>query len=139
MRKSGWCWVVLSFFGCGGAAQSPHSLSHPQGKVTSQPGYCDRLQPLLDRTAEQARLGTKLSCLDVPGATALGRFGAPNSAEEATLSDCFEQSADYEALAQAPEAPFQLSINDSFEQSGDAGVGASLSSLVPWLPHFDVH
>src|SRR4051812_36741793 len=136
MRKFGrgrwcWCWLLVS---CGGTPPAVHS----QPPIASQAGYCDRLQPLLDKTAEQARIGTKLSCLDVPGATALGRFGAPSSGEEATLADCFEQASDYEALSQAPEAPFQLSISDSFEQSTDAGVGASLSSLVPWLPHFEV-
>ena len=135
MWKFGCCCVVLSFLSCGGAPPPP---AHPLPPSASQAGYCERLQPLLDKTAEQARIGTKLSCLDVPGATALGRFGPPSSAEEATIADCFEQSADYDALSQAPEAPFQLSISDSFEQTSATGVGLSLSSLVPWLPHFEV-
>jgi hypothetical protein len=135
MRKSGWCWLMLCFLGCAGA---PQPLSPPLPEAASRASYCERLQPLLDKTTEQARIGTKLSCLDVPGVTALGRFGPPSSAEEATLADCFEQSADYEALSQSPEAPFQLAISDSFEQTSGSGVGASLSSLVPWLPHFEV-
>jgi len=103
-----------------------------------QTSYCDRLQPLLDKTVEQARIGTQMSCLDVPGATALGRFGPPTSGEEATIADCFEARPDYDALFEAPEAPFQLAINEAFEQTSSSGVGANLSSLVPWLPHFDV-
>ena len=104
----------------------------------AQTSYCDRLQPLLNKTAEQARIGSPLSCLDVPGATALGRFGPPSSAEEGTLADCFEEHSEYDALFEAPQAPFQLSISDSFEQNNGSGIGANLSSLVPWLPHFEV-
>ena len=101
-------------------------------------GYCDRLQPLLDKTALEARIGTPMSCLDVPGVTALGRFGPPSAAEEGSLADCFEQSTEYAALLEPAEAPFQLSINEAFEQSSKSGVGVNLSSLLPWLPHFEV-
>jgi len=126
---------MVAFAGCGHA---PPPSQSPTPKGAAQAGYCDRLQPLLDKTVEQARIGTQMSCLDVPGATALGRFGPPSSGEEATLADCFEQSTEYQALFETPEAPFQLSISDAFEQSSSTGAGVSLSTLVPWLPHFEV-
>ncbi len=135
MRKLQFGWVLVLVMACGGKAPPP---LHPLPPSAVQNGYCDRLQPLLDKTAQQARIGTQLSCLDVPGATAIGRFGPASAAEESTLADCFEQSSDYQALLQVPEAPFQIAINDSFEQSAGNGVGANLSTLVPWLPHFEV-
>jgi hypothetical protein len=104
-----------------------------------QAGYCERLQPLLDKAVRQARIGTELRCLDMPNVTGLGWYGPPTSGEEASLSDCFEQGADYESLLHQGDAAFDLEIEDSFRESSDAHAGLTLSSLVPWLPHIEAH
>jgi hypothetical protein len=102
--------------------------------AVAQAGYCERLQPLLDRAVRAARIGSELTCLDMPNVTGLGWYGPPSSAEEAALSDCFEQSADYDALLHQAESSFELSIDQDFDEQADGGGGVRLSSLVPWLP-----
>jgi hypothetical protein len=100
----------------------------------AQPGYCDRLQPLLTQAVTSARLGTQMACLDIPGVTALGRFGTGDAAEEGALADCFDDPAAYEELLQTSEGDFELSIEQGFSADVAGGGAARLSSLVPWLP-----
>jgi len=120
-------------------ASPPVAATKSTAAPPKQASYCERLQPLLDKAVRQARIGTELTCLDVPNVTGLGWYGPPTSGEEASISDCFEQGADYEALLHQGDAAFDLEIEDSFRESSDAHAGVSLSSLVPWIPHIDAH
>lgn len=95
------------------------------------------MQPLLDKAVRQARIGTELTCLDMPNVTGLGWYGPPHSGEESSLSDCFDQGADYEALLHQGDAAFDLQIEDTFNESIDAHAGATLGALVPWLPRIE--
>jgi hypothetical protein len=122
--------------GCGGA-------KHPAAAVPSvtdatapanQPGYCARLQPLLTQAVTSARIGTQMSCLDIPGVTELGRFGASGAAEEGALSDCFDEPAEYQKLLESSGSDFDLSIDEGFTSEVGQGGRANLTTLVPWLP-----
>jgi hypothetical protein len=99
-----------------------------------QAGYCERLQPLLSQAVASAHLGAQLSCLDMPGVTELGRFGAPGATEEGTLADCFDEPADYAKLLESSASDFDLSIDQGFSAELGQGGRASLAALVPWLP-----
>jgi hypothetical protein len=96
--------------------------------------YCERLQPLLSQAVTSARIGTPMSCLDIPGVTELGRFGAPGAGEEGTLSDCFDEPLEYQKLLETSGTDFDLSIEQGFTAEVAKGGHASLTSLVPWLP-----
>jgi hypothetical protein len=96
--------------------------------------YCERLQPLLSQAVTSARIGTPMSCLDIPGVTELGRFGAPGAGEEGTLSDCFDEPLEYQKLLETSGSEFDLSIEQGFTAEVTKGGHASLTSLVPWLP-----
>ena len=75
------------------------AASAGKGSAPSTPAsYCERLQPLLTQAVSSARIGTQMACLDIPGITELGRFGAPGAAEEGTLADCFDEPAEYEGV-----------------------------------------
>ncbi|HWA78195.1 MAG TPA: hypothetical protein VG937_37925 [Polyangiaceae bacterium] len=122
------------------AACAPRAEKAKPGATTMPPaaavqtGYCERLQPLLDRAVRAARIGSELTCLDVPNITGLGWYGPPGSAEEAALADCFEHGADYESLLHQAEGSFDLSIDQDFREESSSGGGVRLSNLVPWLP-----
>jgi hypothetical protein len=75
-----------------------------------------------------------MACLDIPGVTELGRFGTPGAGEEGVLSDCFDDPGEYKKLLETSESDFELSIYQNFSADVGRGAGASLSSLVPWLP-----
>lgn len=96
--------------------------------------YCERLQPLLSQAVTSARIGTPMSCLDIPGVTELGRFGAPGAGEEGTLSDCFDEPLEYQKLLEISGSDFDLSIDQGFSTEVGKGGHASLTTLVPWLP-----
>jgi hypothetical protein len=99
-----------------------------------QAGYCDRLQPLLTQAVTSARIGTQMSCLDIPGVTEVGRFGAPGAGEEGVVSDCFDEAAEYQKLLERSDSDFDLSIDQGFSAEVGQGGHVALSSLVPWLP-----
>lgn len=99
-----------------------------------QAGYCERLQPLLTQAVASSRIGTPMSCLDIPGVTELGRFGAPGAAEEGSLSDCFDEPAEYGKLLETSASDFDLSIDQGFSSEVGRGGRADLTALVPWLP-----
>jgi len=103
-----------------------------------QASYCERLQPLLDKTVRAARIGTELACLDVPGITELGRYGAPAAGEEESLGNCFGERGVYESLFESPEGAFHLSIDEEFAAESASGAAISLTHLVPWLPRVEV-
>jgi hypothetical protein len=133
-------WVVLVFLlvACGGGARelappkpSSPAPSFPTGKQT---GYCERLQPLLTQAVKSSRIGTQMTCLDIPGVTELGRFGASAAGEESALSDCFDVREEYEKLLEGGGSEFDLSIDEGFSTNLQAGGQASLTTLVPWLP-----
>src|SRR5262249_14108999 len=75
-----------------------------------------------------------LACLDVPGVTELGRFGAAASPEEETLANCFERREDYASVVATQEGTLDLRLEDDFVAESGAKVGARLGDLVPWLP-----
>jgi hypothetical protein len=75
-----------------------------------------------------------MACLDIPGVTELGRFGAAGAAEEGALADCFDDPAEYQKLLESPGSDFDLSIDDGFTSEVGRGGRASLTTLVPWLP-----
>lgn len=125
--------VVLT--ACG--VPTPTSSNPPPrhtAPLPPQAGYCERLQPLLDKTVRAARLGTEMACLDVPGITDLGRYGPPSAAEEDALANCFDQRGLYDSLLHSHDSPFDISIDEAFSQSGEHGARLSLTELVPWLP-----
>jgi hypothetical protein len=126
----------VTLFGCGAPPSSakPKALPASTSAAVVQAGYCERLQPLLDRAVRAARIGSELTCLDMPNVTGLGWYGPPGSGEEAALSDCFDQNADYDSLLHQAESSFELSIDQDFNEQTDASGGARLASLVPWLP-----
>jgi len=109
-------------------------LPAPKPAASSQAGYCERLQPLLTQAVTSARIGTPMSCLDIPGVTELGRFGAPNAAEEGALADCFDEPAEYQKLLESSASDFDLRIDDGFTSEVGQGGRANLAMLVPWLP-----
>ncbi|HET9955641.1 MAG TPA: hypothetical protein VFQ61_14100 [Polyangiaceae bacterium] len=80
-----------------------------------------------------------MSCLDMPGITDLGRYGATSAGEEESVANCFEAPSDYAELVQSPESGIELSIEDAFVVDQRAGLNANLTSLVPWLPHVGIH
>ena len=51
-----------------------------------------------------------MACLDIPGVTELGRFGAAGAAEEGALADCFDDPAEYQKLLESSGSDFDLSI-----------------------------
>jgi hypothetical protein len=110
---------------------SPVASSAP---AAVQAGYCERLQPLLTQAVTSSRIGTAMSCLDIPGVTELGRFGAAGAAEEGTLSDCFDEPAEYGKLLESSASDFDLSIDQGFSSEVGHGGRADLTALVPWLP-----
>ncbi len=84
--------------------------------ATDQAGYCARLQPLLTQAVTSSRIGTQMSCLDIPGVTELGRFGAPGAGEEGTLADCFDEPDEYLKLLESSGSDFDLSIDQGFSR-----------------------
>jgi hypothetical protein len=130
---------VILAAACHGGSAPPAASTHAPPVHEQQASYCERLQPLLDKAVRQARIGTELTCLDMPNVTGLGFYGPPSSGEEASLSDCFDHAPDYEALLHQGEAAFDLQIEDSFREGSDAHAGMTLSALVPWLPHVEAH
>ncbi len=129
--------ALLLVGACGGAKRPAAKVAEvPASKkpVEAQVGYCDRLQPLLSQAVSSARIGTQMSCLDIPGVTELGRFGASGAAEEGVLSDCFDEPAEYQKLLESSGSDFDLSIDQGFSSEVGHGGRANLSALVPWLP-----
>lgn len=127
--------VALLLAACGGrqTAQQPAPIAATKPEAP-QAGYCERLQPLLSQAVTSSRIGTQMSCLDIPGVTELGRFGAHGAAEEGVLSDCFDDPTEYQKLLEASEGDFDLSIEQGFSADVTQGGSASLNALVPWLP-----
>lgn len=120
---------------CGSSPRPPAPQPAPaRGPEAAQQGYCDRLQPLLTQAVTSARIGTQMACLDIPGVTELGRFGAAGAAEEGALADCFDDPAEYQKLMETSESDFELSIEQGFSADVARGGSASLTALVPWLP-----
>jgi hypothetical protein len=134
---------LVSVAACGGQqpSETPAPVAAPKPKprpeLGPQAGYCERLQPLLTKAVGAAQIGTEMSCLDVPGVTELGRFGTENAGEEGTLADCFDDPTSYTGLFDASESEFELAIADAFRADAQAGAGASLGTLVPWLPRVE--
>jgi hypothetical protein len=132
-----WVVLALSITACGGSAREPAppkpSAAQPSA-VSKQTGYCERLQPLLTQAVKSARIGTPMTCLDIPGVTELGRFGAAGAGEEGVLSDCFDARTEYDKLLEGEDSEFDLSIDEGFSTDLKAGGQASLTTLVPWLP-----
>lgn len=135
-RGRAWGVWFLALSACGGRAQQAEPPKPvPAAKAEApQSGYCDRLQPLLTQAVTSSRIGTQMACLDIPGVTELGRFGAPGAGEEGAVADCFDDPADYKKLLEATESEFDLSIDQGFSADVSRGGSASLSALVPWLP-----
>jgi hypothetical protein len=130
-------WLVLSS-ACGGGKRPPEAVPPvPEAKAaapSTPASYCERLQPVLSQAVTSARIGTPMSCLDIPGVTELGRFGAPGAGEEGTLSDCFDEPLEYQKLLETSGSDFDLSIDQGFTAEVAKGGHASLTTLVPWLP-----
>ncbi len=129
--------TLLLSSACGGGTAPPRAVPPPVASSATaavQAGYCERLQPLLTQAVTSARIGTPMSCLDIPGVTELGRFGASGAAEEGTLSDCFDEPAEYAKLLESSASDFDLSIAQGFSSEVGHGGRANLSTLVPWLP-----
>jgi hypothetical protein len=133
--------VLVVLGGCGSQAAAPEPLrsskspgAPPKTELAPQATYCERLQPLLDKSSSAAELGVELRCLDMPGVTELGRFGTGEAAEQDSLAHCFGRPEDYAKLVEQPEAGIELAIEDEFvtDEAGEAS--ARLSDLVPWLP-----
>ncbi len=120
--------------GCGSPARETAAPKAAPAAAPPQAGYCERLQPLLDQAVRAARIGTELTCLDMPNVTELGWFGGPKAGEEANLRDCFDQPTQYEGLVQAGEPSFELAIADAFSEELGGNASLGLSSLLPWLP-----
>ncbi|HYP87827.1 MAG TPA: hypothetical protein VEQ59_06730 [Polyangiaceae bacterium] len=129
-----WGFALLVLAACGGSARPVEPPSAPSPAVTSQAGYCERLQPLLTQAVSSARIGTQMSCLDIPGVTELGRFGSSVAAEEGALADCFDEPSEYQRLLEATESEFDLSIDQGFSADVARAGAVSLTTLVPWLP-----
>jgi hypothetical protein len=121
---------------CGGSTREPKAVLPPLSSkpAAAQAGYCDRLQPLLTQAVTSARIGTQMSCLDIPGVTELGRFGASGAGEEGALSDCFDDPEEYRKLLDSSGSDFDLSIDQGFSAEVGQSGRASLTALVPWLP-----
>ena len=132
--------TLLVSSACGGGkrpaeALPPAAESKAKAAATAaQTGYCERLQPLLSQAVSSARIGTPMSCLDIPGVTELGRFGASGAGEEGTLSDCFDAPDEYQKLLETSGSDFDLSIDQGFSTEVARGGHANLTTLVPWLP-----
>jgi hypothetical protein len=138
-RRFAAAWLAFAAMGCGSTPSLPvappaAAKPAPPPSLAPQAGYCQRLQPLLDRSTQAAGLGTALACLDVPGVTELGRYGGRNTGEEESVQNCFAKAADYAGLVEAPEGGIELAIEDSFSTGRTTEAGARLSALVPWLP-----
>jgi hypothetical protein len=132
-RSWGIAWLLL--LSCGGSAPKPVPPAPSSSAAPAQQaGYCERLQPLLSQAVTSARIGTQMACLDIPGVTELGRFGAPGAGEEGALADCFDDPGEYRKLLEASESDFDLSIDQCFTADVNKGGSASLTNLVPWLP-----
>ena len=112
----------------------PTPSAVPGAAPSTPASYCERLQPLLTQAVTSARIGTQMACLDIPGITELGRFGAPGAAEEGTVADCFDEPTEYGKLLETSGSDFDLSIDQGFSTEVGKGGHADLSSLVPWLP-----
>ncbi len=110
------------------------TAEHRVVPVAEQLSYCQRLQPILDKTATSAEIGSKLVCLDLPGMTELGRFGPASATEEDSLSGCFDGLVEYEGLIEKGSGTFQLGIDEHFEAAVERGGSVGLGALVPWLP-----
>lgn len=132
--------TLLLASACGGGKRPADVAPVPApsaavGAAPSTPAsYCERLQPLLTQAVSSARIGTQMACLDIPGITELGRFGAPGAAEEGTLADCFDEPTEYGKLLETSGSDFELSIDQGFSTEVGRGGSASLTALVPWLP-----
>jgi hypothetical protein len=128
--------IVIGVAACGGHPRPPEPPALVAAKAPEAPsaGYCDRLEPLLTQAVGSARIGTPMACLDIPGVTELGRFGAAGAAEEGALADCFDDPAEYQKLLEASEGDFDLSIDQGFSADVSQGGAARLTALVPWLP-----
>jgi hypothetical protein len=132
---------ALLLSGCGGSpapAAKPASAKPRPAPLAAQAGYCERLSPWLEKSTKAADLGVKLACLDVPGVTEIGRFGARTSPEEDSLANCFERKEDYASVVEVQEGSLELGLDDEFVSETGAKVGARLSDLVPWLPSVSV-
>lgn len=133
-------WVVLGFSlltACGGSARSPappKASAATPAAVGRQASYCERLQPMLTDAVKSSRIGTPMSCLDIPGVTELGRYGAAGAGEESVLADCFDAREEYDKLLEGNGTEFDLNIDEGFSTDLKAGGEASLTTLVPWLP-----
>src|SRR5258706_13451071 len=137
VRSWGATFALLS--ACGGLARqaeppAPSAATSKPSASRAEAGYCERLQPLLTQAVTSARIGTQMACLDIPGVTELGRFGAPGAGEEGALADCFDDPNEYKKLLEHTESDFDLSIDQGFSADVARGGSASLSTLVPWLP-----
>jgi hypothetical protein len=125
----------LLALGCGG---SPPKETKPaplrSAPAAAQAGYCERLAPWLERSTKAAELGAKLACLDVPGVTELGRYGPKTSPEEDALANCFAEKAAYASVVETQTGSLELALDDDFVAETNAGAGARLGDLVPWLP-----
>lgn len=137
--------LLLVVWGCGTPASAPDAAratqaptALPQKSLAPQGTYCERLQPLLDKSTSAAELGVELRCLDMPGITELGRFGTGEAAEQDSLAHCFARPEDYAKLIETPSAGVELTIEDEFVSDERAEASARLSDLVPWLPKVSV-
>lgn len=132
---------MLIASGCGKAPSLPAPVvERPEPSAfEAQASYCERLQPLLDKTVRAARIGTEMACLDMPGITELGRYGPAAAGEEEWLANCFDDRTLYDSLIHAPEAPFEISIDEAFLHDARQSASVGLSSLVPWLPRLEVN
>lgn len=129
--------LLIVLAACGGTRGEPKAVGElppPKAALAPQAGYCERLQPLLTQAVTSAHIGTQMSCLDIPGVTEVGRFGAPGAAEEGTLSDCFDDPNEFEKVLERSESDFDLSIEQGFSADVHQGGDAALGALVPWLP-----
>src|SRR5258706_3803001 len=126
---------IVLLAACGGTQKpAPVAELPPSRPGALQAGYCERLQPLLTQAVTSARIGTQMACLDIPGVTEVGRFGAAGAGEEGALADCFDDPNEYKKLLEHTESDFDLSIDQGFSADVARGGSASLSTLVPWLP-----
>lgn len=130
----------LAAAGCAPAAVPPAEPAATKAATSPAPpqaGYCERLQPLLDKAVAAARIGTELKCLDVPNVTGLGWYGPPGAGEEASVADCFDETKDYESLLHPSDSSFDLDIDEAFSEDTKASAGVRLAALVPWLPKIE--
>jgi len=101
---------------------------------TAELGYCDRLQPELTRAVGASRIGTEMTCLEMPGVTEIGRFGTAAAGEEGGLESCFDTAADYQKVVETSESVFDLNIEQEFSADVATSGQAALSTLLPWMP-----